>query len=107
MEEVRREESEMKAIEEVEERERKEQEQKYSKDGEPSKEEAEQLQKEVKKKNEQSMMDWATSKLRLDSDKVDSLLGRFTPEQKPKTPGSTSEEKDKAVDANKLAAQVI
>ncbi|KAF2093323.1 DUF726-domain-containing protein, partial [Rhizodiscina lignyota] len=54
MEEVGREEAEMQAVEEVEKREAEEHEQEFSKDGKPVEEEAGQLKKEVKKKNEQS-----------------------------------------------------
>lgn len=71
--EVEHEEDELKTMEQLEEREAKEKEKKYGKDGKPADQEADDMEKEVAKKNEQSMMDWATSKLQLGTEKANAL----------------------------------
>lgn len=92
IEEVGREEAEMKAVEEMERREAEEHEHKFSKDGKPVEDEASQLEQEVQQKNEQSMMDWATTKLHLGSEAAGSFWGKFSSDEKRKSAKVSTEQ---------------
>ena len=73
--EVTMEEDELAAIEAVEEKEAKEHQEKYDDDGKELDKEAADVEKEVEKKNEKGMLDYATSKLSLGSEKAKAFWG--------------------------------
>ena len=73
MEEVAREEAELKAVEDQE---KKKVEEKEKKKGKDANEEAEDMEKEVEKKNEESIMSWATEKLEISSGAFPRLASR-------------------------------
>jgi hypothetical protein len=74
IEEVEQEEEELAAIEEAEKDEQEEREKKKGKTALTDDQEAEKLEKEVAKKNEQSMMDWATAKLHVGHQQASALF---------------------------------
>ncbi|KIW01204.1 uncharacterized protein PV09_07252 [Verruconis gallopava] len=75
LEEVALEEDELAAIEAIEEKEAKEHRKKYAEDGKDADKEAEEVEKEVEHKNKASMLDWATAKLSLGSEKAMAYWG--------------------------------
>lgn len=75
IEEVEQEEEELKEIAELEEKEAKENLEKHEKGGVSVEQELEHMEKEVKKKNEVSTMDWATAKLHLGRESAAGFFG--------------------------------
>ncbi|TID24017.1 DUF726-domain-containing protein [Venturia nashicola] len=75
IEEVEQEEEELKEIAELEEKEAKENLEKHEQGKVTDEQELEHMEKEVKKKNEQSTMDWATAKLHLGRDSAAGFFG--------------------------------
>lgn len=75
IEEVEQEEEELKEIAELEEKEAKENLEKHEKGGVSDEQELEHMEKEVKKKNEVSTMDWATAKLHLGRESAAGFFG--------------------------------
>lgn len=75
IEEVEQEEEELKEIAELEEKEAKENLEKLEKGKVTDEQELEHMEKEVKKKNEQSTMDWATAKLQLGKESAAGCFG--------------------------------
>ena len=73
--EIAIEEDELAAIEAVEEKEAKEHQRKYGGDGEEAEKEAQDVEKEVEKKNEKGMLDWGMAKLSLGSEKAKAFWG--------------------------------
>ena len=93
MEEVAREEAELKAVEDQE---KKKVEEKEKKKGKDANEEAEDMEKEVEKKNEESIMSWATEKLRISSGAFPKLASKA---------GDKEEGKSDPPEMNKVKAE--
>jgi len=70
---VEEEESQMKAMEELEEQERRAHEQMDSKEGKDDDEQLKELEKDVEKRNQESMMDWAMTQMKLGKGAIESL----------------------------------
>jgi len=71
----RREEAEMKAMEEMEEKDRKEREDKDTKEGKGEEQQMKDLEKDVEKRNQASIMDWAKERLQFGKDALGSMWG--------------------------------
>ncbi|KAF2708370.1 DUF726-domain-containing protein [Pleomassaria siparia CBS 279.74] len=96
IEEVEREEAEMKAMEELEREERERKEKKES--GKSEEEQKKDLEKEVEKKNQESMMSWVTEKM-----KKGSIWVSGRDKDKEKSQAEQMVEKEKEVESAKLA----
>lgn len=96
LDEVAIEEEELAAIEAIEQKETKEHQKKYGEDGKEIDQEAEDVEKEVKKKNEAGMLDWATSKLTLGSEKAAAFWGGSKAEKSDVKEGDHAKESAKA-----------
>jgi hypothetical protein len=77
IEEIEQEEEELKEIEELEEKEAKAHVEKHEKGKLSDDQEVDNMEKEVKKKNEQSTLDWATAKLHLGKESAAAMLGSW------------------------------
>jgi hypothetical protein len=94
---VEEEEAEMKAVEAAEEKEREEREKKDQKEHKNEDEQAHDLEKDVERKNRDSMMDWAKAKLQFGKDAVGNFWNSKDDEVKPEE-GLVKDVKDLKID---------
>jgi hypothetical protein len=106
LDEVEQEREELEAMEELEAKQEKKHKEKEGEAKTPE-EEAKDMEKEVEKKNEQSMMDWATAKFNLGTEKASALWGGFGAKEEAKPIEKKEEDaaKEEAKPAEKAATK--